>query len=225
MKKGFTLIELLIVVLIIAILAAIAVPNFLEFQTRAKVSRAKTDMRSLSTAIEAYYVDNNEYPSMTNGADGANSVISGPNTPYPNGGAQSMCTFRLRQDTALSTLSTPIAYITSYFPDPFAVSKGATFGYRQFKFTWILISYGPDRDENEGDIPSDHTNVVCFTDINQNLEDQNFETPFSLGQAQPTPTYMTSVSVSAGSDDGNNALIYDPTNGTTSEGDVVRVKQ
>lgn len=62
--KGFTLIELLIVVAIIAILAAIAVPNFLEAQVRSKVSRVKADMRSYATALEAYCVDNNEYPSL-----------------------------------------------------------------------------------------------------------------------------------------------------------------
>ena len=59
---GFTLIELLIVVALIAILAAIAVPNFLEAQTRAKVSRAKSDMRSVAIALESYRVDNNNYP-------------------------------------------------------------------------------------------------------------------------------------------------------------------
>src|SRR5215217_1415363 len=62
MKKAFTLIELLIVVAIIAILAAIAVPNFLEAQTRAKVSRGKADMRSVATALETYMIDNNKYP-------------------------------------------------------------------------------------------------------------------------------------------------------------------
>lgn len=61
-KLGFTLIELLIVVAIIAILAAIAVPNFLEAQMRAKVTRAKADMRSITTALETYMIDNNKYP-------------------------------------------------------------------------------------------------------------------------------------------------------------------
>ncbi|MCC5876390.1 MAG: prepilin-type N-terminal cleavage/methylation domain-containing protein, partial [Candidatus Sumerlaeia bacterium] len=65
LRTGFTLIELLIVVAIIAILAAIAVPNFLEAQTRAKVARVNSDLRSLATAIEAYRVDNNDYPEGT----------------------------------------------------------------------------------------------------------------------------------------------------------------
>lgn len=61
-RYGFTLIELLIVVAIIAILAAIAVPNFLQAQTRAKVSRAMGDLRTIGTALESYAVDHNDYP-------------------------------------------------------------------------------------------------------------------------------------------------------------------
>lgn len=60
--KGFTLIELLIVVAIIAILAAIAVPNFLDAQVRAKCARVLSDTRSLITATELYRIDNNKTP-------------------------------------------------------------------------------------------------------------------------------------------------------------------
>ena len=60
--KGFTLIELLIVVAIIGILAAIAVPNFLNAQIRAKIANTEADHRSLATAIESYRLDNNMYP-------------------------------------------------------------------------------------------------------------------------------------------------------------------
>lgn len=61
-EKAFTLIELLIVVAIIAILAAIAVPNFLEAQTRSKVSRVKAEMATMATGLESYKIDNNKYP-------------------------------------------------------------------------------------------------------------------------------------------------------------------
>ena len=61
-NQAFTLMELLIVVALIAILAAIAVPNFLEVQARFKVSASKTDIRSLVTALESYYIDNDGYP-------------------------------------------------------------------------------------------------------------------------------------------------------------------
>ncbi len=63
-SRGFTLIELLIVVGIISILAAIGVTNFLEAQVRSKVSRAKTDMRTMSIGLESYCVDNNGYPDL-----------------------------------------------------------------------------------------------------------------------------------------------------------------
>ncbi|MBX7246140.1 MAG: prepilin-type N-terminal cleavage/methylation domain-containing protein [Candidatus Sumerlaeaceae bacterium] len=61
-RSGFTLIELLVVVAIIAILALIALPNMMAARTRAKVSRAKSDLRTVVTGIEAYHVDHNGYP-------------------------------------------------------------------------------------------------------------------------------------------------------------------
>jgi general secretion pathway protein G len=61
-SKGFTLIELLIVVAIIGIIAAIAIPNLLNAIDRGKQKRTMADMRSIGTAIESYAVDANVYP-------------------------------------------------------------------------------------------------------------------------------------------------------------------
>ncbi len=58
---AFTLIELLIVVAIIGILAAIAVPNFLNAQIRAKISKTESEMQAFVTAAEMYRVDHNDY--------------------------------------------------------------------------------------------------------------------------------------------------------------------
>ena len=181
-QRAFTLIELLIVVAIIAILAAIAVPNFLEAQTRAKVSRAKSDLRSLATGVEAYFVDNNRYmpfafPPAINGKVGEQQIY---------------------------LLTTPIAYLTSIPEDVFQSNRPSKnpvaaknfssffgpvpryFVYANSTFLlngrtgWSMRAMGPDTDWD----------LVGHAPDNDTTEPQN----------------------------GN----YDPTNGTVSNGDVLR---
>lgn len=142
-RQGFTLIELLIVVAVIAILALIAVPNFLEAQTRAKVSRVKAEMRMLAVALEAYRLNEPAYP---------------PYFVSP--------TIRLQPTSRrLRPLTTPIAYITSIPIDVFGVKAGdpnydsydyvdeesgvkffdPPFDYQwTYGHAWIMNSMGPD---------------------------------------------------------------------------------
>ncbi|WP_305882426.1 type IV pilin protein [Desulfuromonas sp. KJ2020] len=61
-QKGFTLIELLIVVAIIGILAAIAIPQFASYRQKAYNSAAQSDLKNMKTGMEAYNADNQEYP-------------------------------------------------------------------------------------------------------------------------------------------------------------------
>ncbi|RJP19075.1 MAG: prepilin-type N-terminal cleavage/methylation domain-containing protein [Candidatus Omnitrophota bacterium] len=145
-QYAFTLIELLIVVAIIGILAAIAVPNFLNAQIRAKVSRTYADEQALSTALEMYHLDIGAYP---------------PEDFQGN---------EVRNFTKLVRLTTPIGYMSSIPGDPFnQISDSPSFPeppipYATYHYTtsndsrntphiswwrrysWNLMGYGPDRD-------------------------------------------------------------------------------
>ena len=73
-RKGFTLIELLIVVVIIGILAAIAIPKFADTKKKAIVTAVKSDLKNLIPSAEAWYSDNNSYTNWTNPTTGSTGV-------------------------------------------------------------------------------------------------------------------------------------------------------
>ena len=82
-RKGFTLIELLIVVVIIGILAAIAIPKFANTKEKAVLASMKSDLRNLVTAQEGFFSDNQDYAgshaaTQTNGTGGGGVVAFSP---------------------------------------------------------------------------------------------------------------------------------------------------
>lgn len=103
LHDGFTLIELLIVVAIIGILAAIAVPNFLNAQLKAKIAKVYAEERSVNDAYQMYYMDNQGWPPHLDGDEAQHRFVT-----------------------------TPIAYLSSSIDDPFQVegfTDAATLGW------------------------------------------------------------------------------------------------
>lgn len=179
-RSAFTLIELLIVVAIIGILAAIAIPNFLNAQVRAKVSRAEAEMRNMAIALESYHVDFGVYPPAGDESD----LRSTPAEPF---------------EGYLSTfITTPISYVSTLsneiFPNksdpgapenlPFHYSEFGTnsllgepefvvdinetvYGSRNNSLLYLMFSHGPDLDHDEDEpAPYDPTNgTVSSGDI------------------------------------------------------------
>ena len=84
--QGFTLLEIMVVVVIIGLLAAIVVPNFVGNIDKAAVSRAKQDIRGIETALNLYRLDNFRYPSTS---DGLQALVTNPGeAAAPNWKAQ-----------------------------------------------------------------------------------------------------------------------------------------
>lgn len=144
-RTGFTLIELLIVVAIIGILAAIAVPNFLNAQIRAKVAQSVTDMKTIANGYEMYRIEFNSYPNDHDSDEWMDGRQHG-----------------------LFSLTSPISFLTVLPCDPFIVKhlgqelgissnayddhgicgypigSGADNSGRQHKQAYMIVGYGPD---------------------------------------------------------------------------------
>jgi prepilin-type N-terminal cleavage/methylation domain-containing protein len=183
--RAFTLIELLIVVAIIAILAAIAVPNFLEAQVRAKVSREMNDLRAVATALESYAVDCNAFP--PHGEVLANGTV---NFPAIQGG---LTTTEYLPDWPLTS---PVAYMSSVLEDPFLAQNvnpiDRRYGYVGTKtMVAVMTAHG-----------------------------------LEASALKLEPRYGAWRLYAAGPDrdraDAKQGVLYDATNGTVSNGDIVR---
>jgi len=212
-ETGFTLIELLIVVAIIAILAMIAVPNFLEAQTRAKVSRVRSDLRSLAVAEEAYQVDWNSYTKYDRGGDdalpGGQFVIEG-----------------------WKQLTTPVAYITSLPHDPFGGSRyGATSQSSSpplYELGTGEAGVGPAAPRSGLDTPMTRPANTYF--MSSKGPDHLDQTASGTGRIPPGTFNFAEYLYPWVALQANSpamvaealTLIYDPTNGTVSWGDIHR---
>lgn len=198
---GFTLIELLIVVAIIAILAAIAVPNFLEAQTRAKISRVKGDLRTLGTAIEMYRIDNNHCPcdyNVTQGdpqAPGMQSYTSGICHPGAVIGGK-----------IHAGLTTPLAYVNDcWLKDPFLPKNAIT---QQIDFDQAVYTYNP-MVKLWGRTPNSQYTTNKY---------EEFYGEYRLGSIGPDKDWYNGGTFGSR----KHSICYDATNGTVSIGNIWR---
>jgi type II secretion system protein G len=189
---GFTLIELLIVVAIIAILAAIAVPNFLEAHVRSKTARTRADLNALAVALESYRLDHNWYPPVGN-----------PEAPSNN---DALVPFSSR----LRPVTTPTSYIGTLPEDPFAkrgIPEGNGLG-----FIDPAYSYAP------GNLYFGAAPAFSGTQYRNSIFSVSGRGPdgviFFGNYCMAHPLALSTKANARGA--------YDPTNGTVSAGDLIQ---
>jgi prepilin-type N-terminal cleavage/methylation domain-containing protein len=196
--RGFTLIELLIVVAIIAILAAIAVPNFLEAQCRSKISRTKADMRSINLGLSAYRIDNNAYPNYDM------LYYNKPRGYTTAGWLQVVGSSGLDRYGYIGRyLTTPISYISTIPMDTFNTAMMLTSG------GWV--SAGNQCSVVWSSYPPIGTDFHSWTRVWSNVPTGNIM--WLMECAGPSLMWWSNPDF--------NSWFYDPTNGTTSRGEII----
>ncbi len=202
-RKAFTLIELLIVVAIIAILAAIAVPNFLEAQVRSKVSRMRSDLRTVATGLESYMVDFSHYPLSTY-----------PNYNPPSGAwdPSEYWKFWPGFEGTAGSLTTPIAYLSSRAPMEDVFRKAHKFPSKLAYEIMYLPSdmYNPDWN-------------YLLASASTYAAQQRAYGLWVIRSAGPDTWYQNQPGMDGDYGAGGwNRASYDATNGTVSAGDIMR---
>ncbi|MBI1289750.1 prepilin-type N-terminal cleavage/methylation domain-containing protein [bacterium] len=227
-RSAFTLIELLIVVAIIAILAAIAVPNFLEAQTRAKVSRVKSDHRAIATAFEAYHVDNNAYPPQGPVTLSAYPWIGDETRVYGGDGPL----HAVGNPPPAWHASTPIAYLSStsaVFADPFFRNFGVNGtnivnDTRYYNYSGDYYKGRTYRASSDGSI----SQFEATSRLLQQVGGWHLRSRGPDGDYEPRSNGWSDFILYRGQSNqgtsGNGGInaVYDPTNGTVSDGDIAR---
>jgi prepilin-type N-terminal cleavage/methylation domain-containing protein len=215
LSSGFTLIELLIVVAIIAILAAIAVPNFLEAQTRAKNARIVSDMRALATAVETYTIDNNApAPEAGKGGYPGVPILFGKSDGGPWTGILN------------EAITTPIAYMSTFeLEDPYFKGQDVNSDERTFTYqayTWRWPKGKPLRLDSERIQFNENT----LTDINgRQMTGTTFKDIFGVWRMWSVGPDKQWDNKAGGKTVTNTSPVsrpYDATNGTISIGNIVR---